>query len=64
MQAKMQAKARKQMQNKNSCNSSCDGSCGGTCDSCQSFYPSDNDPDMSKYIRKDQIPCWGCSLDY
>jgi hypothetical protein len=60
----MQAKARKQMQKKNSCNSSCDGSCGGTCDSCQSSYPSDNDPDMSKYIRKDQIPCWGCSLDY
>lgn len=21
-------------------------------------------PDMSKYIRKDQIPCWGCSVDY
>jgi hypothetical protein len=21
-------------------------------------------PDMSQYIRKDQIPCWGCSLDY
>jgi hypothetical protein len=21
-------------------------------------------PDMSKYIKKDQIPCWGCSLDY
>lgn len=21
-------------------------------------------PDMTKYIRKDQIPCWGCSLDY
>jgi hypothetical protein len=51
----MRAKARKQMQ-KNSCN----GSCGGTCNSCQS----DNDPDMSKYIRKDQIPCYGCSLDY
>lgn len=51
----LQAKARKQMQ-KNSCN----GSCGGTCDSCQS----DNNPDMSKYIRKDQIPCYGCSLDY
>lgn len=23
-----------------------------------------NKPDMSKYIRKDSIPCWGCSLDY
>jgi hypothetical protein len=21
-------------------------------------------PDMSKYIKKDAIPCWGCSLDY
>ena len=21
-------------------------------------------PDMSEYIRKDKIPCWGCSLDY
>lgn len=21
-------------------------------------------PDMSQYIRKDQIPCWGCALDY
>jgi hypothetical protein len=21
-------------------------------------------PDMTQYIRKDQIPCWGCSLDY
>lgn len=20
--------------------------------------------DMSQYIRKDQIPCWGCTLDY
>jgi hypothetical protein len=21
-------------------------------------------PDLSNYIRKDQIPCWGCSIDY
>jgi hypothetical protein len=21
-------------------------------------------PDMSKYIKKDSIPCWNCSLDY
>lgn len=21
-------------------------------------------PDMTQYIRKDQIPCWGCSIDY
>ena len=23
-----------------------------------------NKQDMSEYIRKDSIPCWGCSLDY
>ena len=23
-----------------------------------------NCPDMSSYIKKDSIPCWGCSLDY
>lgn len=23
-----------------------------------------NKPDMSQYIKKDSIPCWGCSLDY
>ena len=21
-------------------------------------------PDMSNYIKKDEIPCWGCSIDY
>ena len=21
-------------------------------------------PNMANYIKKDQIPCWGCSLDY
>jgi hypothetical protein len=21
-------------------------------------------PDMSKYIKKDEIPCWGCAIDY
>lgn len=21
-------------------------------------------PDLTEYIRKDQIPCWGCSIDY
>lgn len=21
-------------------------------------------PDMTKYIRKDSIPCWGCNIDY
>lgn len=23
-----------------------------------------NCPDMSEYIKKDSIPCWGCALDY
>lgn len=56
---KMQEKALAQMQN-----NSCNGSCGGSCNSCKSSQQSDDEPDMSKYIRKDQIPCWGCSLDY
>jgi hypothetical protein len=38
-------------------------SCEVSDDSCTSDL-SENDPDMSQYIRKDQIPCWGCSLDY
>ena len=21
-------------------------------------------PDMTQYIKKDAIPCWGCSIDY
>jgi hypothetical protein len=21
-------------------------------------------PDMTQYIKKDAIPCWGCSVDY
>ena len=21
-------------------------------------------PDMTKYIKKDSIPCWGCNIDY
>ena len=27
------------------------------CKSCESKV------DLSKYIKKDQIPCWGCNLD-
>jgi predicted extracellular nuclease len=42
-----------------SCKKSCEGPCprnkDGTCPPV---------PDMSQYIRKDQIPCWNCSLDY
>ena len=39
----------------NSCNNSYDDSCTDA---------SDSNIDMSKYIKKDQIPCWGCSIDY
>ncbi len=42
-----------------SCKKSCEGPCprnkDGTCPPV---------PDMSEYIRKDQIPCWNCTLDY
>lgn len=42
-----------------SCKKDCEGPCprnkDGTCPPV---------PDMSQYIRKDQIPCWNCSLDY
>ena len=47
-----------------SCGGTCNNSCGGTCEGFKSCQRSDNDVDMSKYIRKDQIPCWNCSLDY
>ena len=42
----------------NSCNNSYDDSCTDASD--------DSSPkiDMSQYIKKDQIPCWGCSIDY
>jgi len=41
----------------NSCDNSYDDSCTDA---------SDDSPkiDMSQYIKKDQIPCWGCSIDY
>ncbi len=41
------------------CKKKCEGPCprnkDGTCPPV---------PDMSEYIRKDQIPCWNCTLDY
>jgi hypothetical protein len=42
-------------------NNSCDNSYDDSCTDA-----SDNSPkiDMSQYIKKDQIPCWGCSIDY
>jgi len=44
---------------------SCDSnnSCDNSYDSCTDASD-DSNIDMSKYIKKDQIPCWGCSIDY
>lgn len=45
--------------NNSECKKKCEGPCprnkDGTCPPV---------PDMSEYIRKDQIPCWNCTLDY
>lgn len=49
---KQQGKQEKQEQsNKYRCPKNPDGSCPPF-------------PDMTQYIRKDQIPCWGCSVDF
>jgi hypothetical protein len=50
-------KGAKSVTSKKSCNNISSGSC-------DSSARCDDEPDMSKYIRKDQIPCYGCSLDY
>lgn len=42
---------------KDSCNSDND------CESSNHSNHSNHSPDMSKYIRKDSIPCWGCTLE-
>jgi hypothetical protein len=43
----------------NECKKNCEGPCPRNKDgSCPPV------PDMSEYIRKDQIPCWNCTLDY
>ena len=58
----------KEAPKKKSCkNDSCDDdSCDN--DSCDDDSCNDDSCtpkiDMSKYIKKDQIPCWGCSIDY
>lgn len=43
----------------------CDDTDSGDCDSVQqgNEYRRSKE-DMSKYIKKDSIPCWGCTLDY
>jgi hypothetical protein len=33
-------------------------------DECATNSQCDPLVDMTKYIRKDQIPCWGCNIDY
>lgn len=33
-------------------------------DACSADSKCDPLVDMTKYIRKDQIPCWGCNIDY
>jgi hypothetical protein len=51
---------------KDSCQSepsdSCDSSDSCESDSCDAQKEIHHD--MSKYIKKDEIPCWGCSIDY
>jgi hypothetical protein len=43
-----------------------DSSMGNRCnsDSSDSCDQERMHHDMSKYIKKDEIPCWGCSIDY
>lgn len=43
---------------------SSDGSCGGSDATQQGQDYMSAKSDMSKYIKKDSIPCYGCSLDY
>ena len=59
--------------NCNSCGASCGSqsncsSCGDSCDASDSMshrkHKHRKMPDMSQYIRKDSIPCAGCTLDY
>jgi hypothetical protein len=49
---------------RNRCNS--DSSMRNRCnsDSSDSCEQEERHHDMSKYIKKDEIPCWGCSIDY
>jgi hypothetical protein len=46
---------------------SCESDSCDTSDSCESDSCDTQEgirKDMSKYIKKDEIPCWGCSIDY
>ena len=54
------ARRKKSCDPDNSCDS--DNSCDNSYDSCTDA--SESKIDMSKYIKKDEIPCWGCSIDY
>jgi hypothetical protein len=52
---------------RNRCNSDssmrnrCNSDSSDSSDSCEQ---EERHYDMSKYIKKDEIPCWGCSVDY
>jgi hypothetical protein len=41
----------------------CDNSQNGSCDDVSNDSSAPK-IDMSQYIKKDEIPCWGCSIDY
>jgi len=47
-------------------NSMGDNSMGDRCNSnsSDSCEQEERHHDMSKYIKKNEIPCWGCSIDY
>ena len=47
--------SKKKKANRNVSNVSCEA---------QDEMKDEGTQDMSKYIKKDEIPCWGCSLDY
>lgn len=56
-------KARKKKSCDSDNSSYSNNSCNNSYDSCTDASD-DSNIDMSKYIKKDQIPCWGCSIDY
>ena len=46
------------------CHKKSDDNCHKKSDDNCSKKSEESCPDMSKYIKKDEIPCWGCKLDY
>jgi hypothetical protein len=47
-----------------SCDSSDSSDSSDSCESDSCDAQKEIHYDMSKYIKKDEIPCWGCSIDY